>query len=177
VTSRCLAFTVLLLLAGCGGAARVVDLPTGNIYRDQDLGGEFPVVVLGNPFAGVSQEALTQRVVAVMPGGFGYGTQFVPSPPGAPPPVRRVVWVFGPGVGGGDGSAVCQSQGSAPAPTAEIRAYAAVCRGPSALSAVQADVSGVRAPDDPGFRDLIRTATTELFNRQPQQDRGRGLFR
>src|SRR5258708_6077259 len=70
VTSRCLAFTVLLVLAGCGGAARVVDLPTGNIYRDQDLGGEFPVVVLGNPFAAASRPPLTGRAVPASPAGF-----------------------------------------------------------------------------------------------------------
>jgi hypothetical protein len=164
---------LLLLLIGCAGVPTVVDLPTGGIYRDQELGGEWPVVVLGTPFPGVPPEQLTQIVVAAMPqGGLPQNARFVPAPPGAAPP-RRVVWAFGGALAGGDGSAICQSTGGGGPQVGYIRVYGAVCRGPSALSAVQGDVDGVKSPDDPGFRRLIHDATLELFNPQPEQQRDR----
>jgi hypothetical protein len=171
---RCtLGALALLLVAGCAGVPTVVDLPTGGIYRDQELGGgELPVVALGAPFAGLTQDQLAQIVVAAMPQGLGQNTRFVPAPPGAPPS-RRVVWAFGGARAGGDGSTICQSSGGGGPQARHIRVYGAVCRGPSALSAVQGDVDGVNAPDDPGFRRLIHDATLELFNPQPGQERDR----
>jgi hypothetical protein len=163
------------IAAGCSGTPTVVDLPTGGIYRDNELaGGDLPVVVLGAPFPGMPHEALATLVVTSMPQPWGQGTRYVAMPPGVVPE-RRVVWAFGGGIAGGDGSAVCQSAtGGGPA-GGNIRLYGAVCRGPSALSAVQAAVDGVRGPDDPAFRGLIEAATNELFSPQPGQQQDRFL--
>jgi hypothetical protein len=169
---RCaLGAAVLLAAAGCAGTPSVVDLPTGGIYHDQELGGgELPVVVLGAPFPGLAPDRLAQTVVAAMPQGFIQSTRFVPAPPGAVPN-RRVLWAFGGALAGGDGSAICQSAGGGGPQAGHLRVYGAVCRGRSALSAVQADVDGVGAPGDPGFRRLIHDATVELFSPHPDQER------
>ena len=161
-----------VLTVGCAGAPTVVDLPTGGIYHGQELGGTWPVVVLGAPFPGVAPATLASIVAAGMPQGLAQNAGFVPAPPGPPPslpPERRVVWVFGTGVTGGDGSAICQSAGGGGPQGGHVRAYAALCRGPSALSAVEGDVDGVASVDDPGFRRLVHDMTLELFGRHPDQ--------
>jgi hypothetical protein len=152
---------LLVASAGCAGTPTVVDLPTGGVDRSLDLYGGFPVVVVGDPFPGMDHTSLTRRVVDAMPRGLGRALSFDAASP-ADASGRRVVWVFG-SIGGGDGSAVCQTAGSAGPQAGTIRVYAAACRGPSALAAVQAEVSAVNSPDDPGFRRLIAEATLELF--------------
>jgi hypothetical protein len=150
---------LIAVIAACAGAPTVVDLPTGGIDRS-DFYGTFPVVVLGDPFPGVDHGVLTRRVVDAMPRGLGLNLDFDAA--GALGPTeRRVVWVFGP-VAGGDVSAVCQSRGGGPQ-SGQLRVYAAVCRGPSAVAAVQAEIGGVDTSDDPGFARLIRAAALELF--------------
>src|SRR5690349_24927891 len=108
-SARCAALSIAITasLAACAGS-RVVDLPTGGIYRDQDLGGDWPVVALGSPFPGMSPVQVAQAIVDKMPTGVGPAVHFTPAPAAYG---RRVVWVFGSGVAGGDGSAVCQSAG------------------------------------------------------------------
>lgn len=167
----CFALLLLAALLGCAGMQRVMELPTGGIARILPI-GDVPVLVTGAPFASLPPEALMARVVAAMPGGLGAGVRFVAWPPAAAPPVDRVVWRFGAGLAGGDGSPVCQAGGGGPPQDASIRPYAAICRGPSALAAVQAAVDGVQGPDDPAFAALIRTATLALW-RPPRPDGGR----
>lgn len=150
---------LIAVVVGCAGAPTVVDLPTGGIDRG-DFYGSFPVMVHGDPFPTVDHGALTRRVIDAMPRGLGLNLDFDAA--GALGPTeRRVVWVFGP-VTGGDVSAVCQSPGGGPQ-SGHLRVYAAVCRGPSALAAVQAEVDGVDTSDDPGFARLIHAAALELF--------------
>lgn len=165
-----LSLVLLCGLAGCAGTPRIVDLPSDNIYHDQELSGEWPVVVLGNPFAGVPQPVLVQAVVEAMPRGLPQRVDFVPAPVGAPPPAQRVVWIYG-GLEGGDGSAICRGAGGSNEPDNDIRVYGSVCRGPSSLAAVQGEVGGVTGPTDPKFRRLIQDATVELFSAQPEQVR------
>ena len=162
-----LTLSLAIGLTACTNAPRVVDLPTGGIYHDQELGGDWPVVVLGSPFPGMQPEAVARAVAADMPTGVGPHVHFTLAPAAYG---RRVVWVFGAGVAGGDGSAVCQSGGGTVTAAADhIRVYVAACRGPSALSAVQGDINGVNGISEPRFRQLVRDVTVELFAPHPDQ--------
>ena len=116
--------------------------------------------ISGNPF-GMDQQAFHQLVSdAVQPPGV---VETDASP-------YRVRLAFGPSSTGRD--IACQASGSNGSGGGEIRLVAALCPGGGpALTYLTGSVSDISGPDDPRFRQFMRTAVVKLFPRPTNDDR------
>ena len=153
-------------------------------------GRDLEVVVMGNPFGetGVNDDALGDAVVGAMQGQPGWMvTNFTTTPGETARPLYRVVWLIGVDAGTSlyrlcgptSGINIAGYNIGGYAPTAAERAtppkpgnsmIAAFCRRERMMSYLGASIGGITSPDDPRFRELIKTATRQLLpHRDPSQ--------
>ena len=167
------------------------------IYNYQEAsyaadGRDLEVVVLSNPFgeAGVSDDALGDAVVGAMQGQPGWMvTNFTTTPGESARPLYRVVWLIGVDAGtslyrlcgptsginiaGYNVGAYTPSDAERAAPPKPgTKVIAAFCRRERMMTYLGASIGGITSPDDPRFREFIKTATRQLLPHRDPSHQG-----
>lgn len=139
---RAVAIATTMATAGCVGVPVISNAiyESGYTPLEWSGAGDLPVVVRGNPYS-VPQSEFDQAVTDDLQGTvLGFPTHFIPASSG-PAAVYRVVMMFNPPSGIG-ASALCARPEPpnallpAAAPAARVPLSAALCRGDTAVSAV-----------------------------------------
>ncbi len=177
--SRLTRFTLAVLLAGtvgaCAQGTMVRNVTIGN-YRPSMLNyaagqGAMKTEIIGNPFVG-SKDELDRVVTSSMRGAhFGPPLAFATSVSPQNKSPYRVVMVFNPKNGYASRRLCSGPEELSGAPSEPVRVAAAFCSAGRPATYTAGSVSGVDAPTDPAFRDLIRQITIVLF---PLEDPTRG---
>lgn len=196
------AAAALLALGGCvgtGGAGGPVISYSSieSIYSYHEVsyaadGRDLEVVVMGNPFgeSGISDDALGDAVVDAMQGLPGWMvTNFTTAPGETARPLYRVVWLIGVDAGTSlyrlcgptsgisiagynIGAYTPSTAGRAAPPKPGNTMIAAFCRRERMMSYLGASIGSIASPDDPRFRELIRTATRQLLPHRDSSQQG-----
>ncbi len=177
--SRLTRFSLAVLLAGTVSACAqgtMVRNATIVSYRPSMLNyaagqGAMKTEIIGNPFVG-SKDELDRVVTSSMTGAhFGPRLAFATSVSPQNKSPYRVVMIFNPTSGYETGRLCSGPEELSGAPSKPVRVAAAFCSADRPATYTAGSVSGVDAPTDPAFRDLIRQITIVLF---PLQDPTRG---
>lgn len=169
---RRIALAASLTLAACssGGVISYQDPANSSDIGEirAALNGQVtPVSVVHNPFPGLSDQQVAERVAAATPTGFLGSARFTGDPSQASQTAYRIVWDFAAANAyGGDGGC-----GSPPAPagaapgggTTDVHGTISLCRSGGPMTRAYGYVNQVSGPDDGKFRTFVSQMTTEIL--------------
>jgi hypothetical protein len=162
-----MALPVVVEAATLGGPYYATQYDYREFYAATD-NKPFQVVLVGNPFPGLTIDQTAQRLLPVMQANkppphltFTYDV-----PVETPHPDYRLVLVFNPAANL-SGDAVCNGgKRLGPASPGRVYVFGVYCRNDLALSQVTGWVNA-SVPDDPAVGDLMKDLFNVLFDRSP----------
>jgi hypothetical protein len=176
--TRLAVLMVFPVLAGCAGTIVVMEPVSNQLYTVDDFdyasrNGEIKTRVGDDPFGGPSAR-FSEMVTARMYGAnFGGDVVFTRSPRGAGSGRHHVVMLFNPPISA-DEEDFCAKNAKFPTlpATDSLRLVSAFCYKDTLLSTATGEVSGIRNPQSPLFRELVRQVTMALFPANDDLDIG-----
>ena len=169
-------------MAGCAGGAETFspsdpEIQISGYYNDGAADRDLRLVVIGNPFPAMADDAFKQALQNDLQSGSVLGR--APTTPKLDPgpsakPIYRLVYAFGQPTPV-YGNVLCQIDPNHPVPVrpgGEVTATAAFCVGGEAESFISGDAQAA-GPTDPHFVELARQMMDDVF-RPDFQWRGNG---
>ncbi len=180
---RLMALASMLMLGACADGSRAVSVSNEdyavaydyNDFRTATDGKEFPVLIAGRPFAGLTTEETARRLLPVLQANKPRPRlTFVLQATGT----YRLVLVFDPASGATAGRVCKGDTGSGPHVAGQVTVFAVYCRNDLALSQAIGRTSAA-SPEDPAvgrlFRDVFQTVFADGQMNQPNQSYPGGL--